>query len=151
MASGLAGLGGTLAMILALAVGVGVYVAHHDRGKRADHGTGEPPASDRVATASPEAAEVISALAGLATDPDSLVAEASKEQVAGHAVDALPAGATITAHEDSWSPDGLGGGVIAVTIAAPGREPVTYLAVMVLETGGWKVLATAPLDEDGDA
>jgi hypothetical protein len=92
-----------------------------------------------------QAHEVGNALSKLATDPESLVASTSQQRVAGQARQAVPAGSTVTPDEKSWLPDGVGGGVMTVTIAPPGHPPVGYAAVMEHEPGGWKVLATLVL------
>jgi hypothetical protein len=94
---------------------------------------------------SSQAHEVAVALGRLVTNPDSLVASTSRGQVGGHAKPAVPAGSTVAVDEASWAPDGAGGGVIAVTVRSPGRPPTTYAAVMVLEAGQWKVVATEPI------
>jgi len=61
---------------------------------------------------------------------------------------ALPPGATVTVDESSWAPDGIGGGTIVLTVAAPGEPEAPYLVVMVQESGLWKVLATLPVEEE---
>jgi hypothetical protein len=75
----------------------------------------------------------------------SLVAQASRGRIAGSAGQAVPAGSTVTPLPQTWSPDGTGGGTMSVTLAVPGRAPVTYAAIMVHESGGWKVMATIAL------
>lgn len=85
--------------------------------------------------------QVAAALHRLTTDPGSLVATEAAGFVGGRAPMAVPSGATVTPDVSSWSPDGAGGGTMLVTIATGGRT-VTYAAVMVQETGAWKVLAT---------
>jgi hypothetical protein len=92
-----------------------------------------------------QAREVGSALGKLATDPEFLVASSSQQRVAGQARRAVPAGSTVTPDEKSWLPDGVGGGVMTVTITPPGHPAVRYAAVMEHEPGGWKVLATLVL------
>lgn len=98
-----------------------------------------------IPTSVSQAREVGSALSKLATDPESLVASSSQKRVAGQARQAVPAGSTVTPDEKSWLPDGVGGGVMTVTITPPGHPPVGYAAVMEHEPGGWKVLATLAL------
>jgi hypothetical protein len=95
-----------------------------------------------TATAPTQAHQVAQALASLATNPQSLVASGAARQVDRHARRAVPAGSKVAVDEKSWSPDGLGGGAILVTVTAPGEPPRAYAAVMVLERGQWKVLAT---------
>lgn len=60
----------------------------------------------------------------------------------------FPPGTEVVAAEETWSPDGTGmGGVMRVSVTAPGKLTVEYLAVMVKEVDGWKVLATLPVDD----
>lgn len=100
-----------------------------------------------AATASAaQAAAAASALAGLATSPESLPAAQSKVTPA-QAKEALPPGTRVEPEANSWSPDGTGkGGIIRVTVTMPNGFRSTYVAVMVLEGGKWKVLATLPDD-----
>jgi hypothetical protein len=98
-----------------------------------------------IPTPANQAHEVEGALSKLATDPESLVASTSRKRVAGQARQAVPAGSTVTPDEKSWLPDGVGGGVMTVTITPPGHPPASYAAIMQHEPGGWKVLATLVL------
>jgi hypothetical protein len=67
---------------------------------------------------------------------------------AAEARKAFPTGTSVNVDESSWAPDGTGtGGTMLITLAAPGRQPVSYVAIMVKEQQGWKVLATVPLKE----
>lgn len=92
-----------------------------------------------------QAEEVVAALAKLASDPASLVASgAGPEALAGARV-AVPAGSKVDVAKTSWASDGVGGGTVMVTVSPPRGAPVTYAAVMVHESNGWKVLATMPL------
>jgi len=95
-----------------------------------------------TATAPTQAQQVAQALASLSTHPQSLVASGAAGQVDGQARRAVPAGSKVAVDEKSWAPDGLGGGTILVTVTPPGEPPHAYAAVMVLERGQWKVLAT---------
>ncbi|KIE23326.1 hypothetical protein LK08_30425 [Streptomyces sp. MUSC 125] len=92
-----------------------------------------------------QAQQAAAALQKLATDPSSLVAAQAKRQVAGRAARAVPRGAKVTPRPSTWEPDGVGGGVMTVTVTPPGGAPVDYAAVMVNENGAWKVLATLVL------
>jgi len=93
-------------------------------------------------TADAEANEVARALERLSRDPGALVAAGATAHVGGRASQAIPDGSTVSPDVDSWAPDGLGGGSMVVTIAPAGGPATTYVAVMVREGGGWKVLAT---------
>jgi hypothetical protein len=89
------------------------------------------------------------ALTHLATDPNSLVAARSKKLVGAKARAALPSGSTVAVDKGSWRPDGVGGGTLLVTVRPPAGAAVTYVAVMVREPDGWKVLTTVPLTGGG--
>lgn len=110
---------------------------------------GQPSAASpsSVTSAAPanQAHDVAVALRGLATDSGSLVASASREQVGADASKGVPPGSTVVPDEASWAPDGAGGGVIAVNVRSPGLPETTFAAVVVLESGHWKVAATMPL------
>jgi len=123
-----------------------------------DRSESEPPHSaPAVTTSIPASAndptapahDVATALNRLVADPDSLVASASRDEVGSRAGVAVPAGSTVEVDESSWAPDGAGGGVMMVTVSSPGQPPVVFATVMVLEAGGWKVLATVPTDGTG--
>ena len=116
-----------------------------------------PPAAGRAApaavvdatapsTTEADAAAAAAALSALATDPDSLVADAARPLVGAEARQAVPVGSIVTPDERTWAPDGVGGGTLAVRVTPPGGPAVDYAAVMVREAGGWKVLATLPLN-----
>jgi hypothetical protein len=109
---------------------------------------GRPSAATGSAEASGnQAHQVAEALGRLTTDPDSLVATGSRDQVGQSAREGVPAGSTIEVDEASWAPDGVGGGTISATLHSPGQPSVTYAVVMVSESGKWKVAATVPLAE----
>ncbi|WP_165845391.1 hypothetical protein [Streptacidiphilus pinicola] len=78
----------------------------------------------------------------MSTDPAALVATSARSEVGNQARQAVPPGTTVTPQVDSWLPDGVGGGIMTVTIAAPGTPAADYAAVMVQERGAWKVMAT---------
>lgn len=94
-----------------------------------------------------QAHQVAVALSRLTTDPGSLVAAGSRDQVGQRARDGVPAGSSIEVDEASWAPDGVGGGTITATLRSPGLPPVTYAVVMVSEAGKWKVAATVPITD----
>jgi hypothetical protein len=102
-------------------------------------------ASGTTTSSAAQAHEVATALSGLVTDPDSLVATGAREQVGQRAREGVPAGSTVEVNEASWAPDGVGGGVVAATVRSPGLPAVTYAVVMVSEAGTWKVAATIPI------
>jgi hypothetical protein len=61
------------------------------------------------------------------------------------AATAVPAGARVAPDETTWSPDGTGGGLMAVSVQPPGGQLADYVAIMVREGPAWKVLATLPV------
>jgi hypothetical protein len=98
-----------------------------------------------VSGGSGQAQQVAVALAQLATDPAGLVPAGAPPGIKANATRAVPKGSSITARPESWQPDGVGGGVMTVTIRPPGQPAVSYAAVMSQENGSWKVMATLRL------
>jgi|GEM_PF-2064128 len=96
-----------------------------------------------------DAHEVAAALAKLPQNPQDLVAADVRSVVGPQVGGALPPGATVSADEASWHPDGLDGGTITVTVSAPGATPSTYTAIMIKEPSGWKVVGTVPMAAGG--
>ena len=93
------------------------------------------------------AAEVAAALDRLAADPEALVAAQAGPEAAAAARTAVPEGTEVTPDPTTWQPDGAGGGLMEVRLDPPDGDAVTYLAVVVEEDDGWKVLATMPVEE----
>ena len=93
-----------------------------------------------------DAAGAAAALRDLAVDPESLVAAQAGPEAAAAARSGVPEGTEVTPDPGTWQPDGVGGGVMEVRLDPPDEDPVTYLAVMVREEAGWKVLATLPVE-----
>lgn len=96
-----------------------------------------------------DAQAVTTALARLATTPDDLIAQSAREHVRARGRQAVLPGSAVAADGGSWSPDGLGGGTIVVDVTPPAGATQTYVAVMVKEPDGWKVVGTVPLDAAG--
>jgi hypothetical protein len=88
---------------------------------------------------------VAKALQTLATNPQALVASGASGAVGADARSGVPTGTVITPHPASWQPNTTGGGTMVVDLKPPGGPMVSYLAVMVHEAGGWKVLGTIPV------
>lgn len=88
------------------------------------------------------AEDVAEALAALETDPAALVPAAQADEIGGQIRVAIPEGSVVRADPSTWTPDGLGGGVIQVQVTPPNQPSTTYLAVMAPEEGKWKVLST---------
>ena len=134
---------------LAIATGIAVVVANQGtagvqvRSPRLTQATARPTATGLATTS--QAREVMMALARLAVDPASLVASGAGPEALAGARDAVPAGSKVKVAESSWAPDGVGGGTVMVSVTTTQGAPVTYLAVMVYEPSGWKVLATLPV------
>ena len=111
---------------------------------RSDKGTNDAaPLRRPAAAAGPEVAEALRRLAG---DPQSLVAAPAKQMVDGRARTAVPFGTVVEPHARSWQPDSSGGGSMLVTLHQPGGPALDYLAVVVHEPSGWKVLGTLPVN-----
>jgi hypothetical protein len=131
------------AFVIAAIAGAGILLFTQGRGTG---GTAAPTSakslSASVAASTMDARQVADALRNLPDDPQTLVASDAQGQVAGRARQAIPPGTTVTPDEKSWSPDGVGGGTMLVTVTVPGHSPVTYDAIMVSQGGQWKVLAT---------
>jgi hypothetical protein len=134
-------------LAIAVGVSVGAFAAHRQNSTAAASGSRPGPVA--AVSASPSSAadarDVVAALGALGSDPQSLVAAGAAQDVATRARQAVPIGSKVTAAEQSWASDGVGGGTIMVTVTPPGQPPVSYAAVMVREGGRWKVLATLPL------
>lgn len=92
-----------------------------------------------------DAHEVAVALSKLPDKPEDYVATDVRSVVQPLVAGALPPGATISADEASWHPDGLDGGTITITMTAPAVAPATYTAIMIKESSGWKVIGTIPM------
>lgn len=99
---------------------------------------------DSVTSSAADGPDVIRALSTLADDPAALVPNSLRGRIQGDPATAIPAGSRVDTREDSWAPDGIGGGVIEVSITPPSGPTTRYLAVMVKEEGSWKVLSTVP-------
>ena len=137
-------------VLVVLTVGIvavtvlGVLVVVQDETPPSGSLAGEAPQiSPSSSSSGAEAQEVAKALEAGAGDPSRLVASGSTSRVDDPSA-ALPEGTTLTVHADTWKPDGVGGGLMQVTVARPGKPDVDYTAVMVQEAGTWKVLATLP-------
>jgi hypothetical protein len=135
------------ALAVAIGVSVGAFAAHRQSSTGPPSGSRPSPSAPVSAdpSAATDARDVAGALAALGTDPQSLVAAGAAPDVGGRAKQGVPTGSKVITSEQSWAPDGVGGGTIAVTVTPPGGAAVTYAAVMVREGGRWKVLATVPL------
>jgi hypothetical protein len=136
---------GVVVVVVGAAALVAVLLTRHSGGAAST----EPGGVARTAVnASPgQAQRVAAALETLTTDPASLVASGARTEAGGRAAQGVPRGSKITPDPGSWEPDGMGGGVMTVTVASPGQPPVSYAAVMVNENGAWRVLATMKLAE----
>jgi hypothetical protein len=101
-----------------------------------------PPPDSSASQPAIDARSVSQALQELAKDPARLMASDVKNAVSGNARDAIPNGSNVATEEESWAPDGLGGGTMIVTITPPNEPSQQYAAVMVKEDGNWKVFST---------
>ncbi|WP_326834885.1 hypothetical protein VSH64_08145 [Amycolatopsis rhabdoformis] len=134
-------------VVLVLAAGAGYVFLSRGTGAPAQGSVAQQQTSPAPKSEAPksEAHEVAVALGALVHDPASLVATSSRELVGGRAAEGVPPGSSVVADEATWSPDGVGGGVIDVTLRSPGYPPTDFAAVMVREGRAWKVAATVPI------
>ena len=135
-----------VAVLAVVATAVVVFLASRSSSD-ADAAKGTTSVSSTPRPSGNQAHQVAVALGRLTTDPGSLVAAGSRDQVGQRARDGVPAGSSVEVDEASWAPDGVGGGTITATLRSPGLPPVTYAVVMVSEAGKWKVAATVPITD----
>jgi hypothetical protein len=104
------------------------------------------PLATATATSSGAApAEAVRMLERLPSDPGAAIATGMRgltpDPRAG-----VPAGWVLKAEPRTWSPDGMGGGTMAVTLTPPGGPATEYLVYLTDEGGSWKVVATLPVE-----
>ena len=87
-----------------------------------------------------DAEAVAGVLAALVSDPAAGAAAATRSTVAPEV--ALPPGSKLSPDQTTWAPDGIGGGTMDVVLSAPGLPDQQFVAVMVKEDDGWRVLGT---------
>lgn len=78
----------------------------------------------------------------LPDDPEASVAKVSRDQMDRPATDAVPSGTKLEPDATSWAPDGFGGGTMEFVARYPDGSKYTGIAVMELESDGWKVIGT---------
>lgn len=142
------------AVALIVVAGAAIYLLRiRDTGEQAQAGQPSVPPTSTGTSAVPanQAHDVALALRALGEDPGSLVASSSRAQVGDRVLKGVPPGSTVVPDEASWAPDGVGGGVIAVSLRSPGLPTTDFAVVMVLESGHWKVAATVPISEQPPA
>lgn len=88
--------------------------------------------TDAVAVASALVAFTANPLSGIATGADESFDSST----------ALPPGSTLVPEPDSWAPDGFDGGTMNVELLIDGNVDSRYIAIMVQEDSGWKLLGT---------
>jgi len=126
-------------VVLLVIAGGGMFIWKWSEVRNASQATAGPGALG-------DAALVAEALQKLETDPGSLMASGVEGMVLGEPGQAIAPGASVEVKDETWAPDGIGGGTIEVHIADPTGVSTSYLAVMVEEAGEWKVLATFPIE-----
>lgn len=125
-------------------LGVGVagaklFTDGSDGSSAGAHGTSS---SSTTADRPTDAQDVATALERLEKDPAAVLATQAKDLVPDPRR-AFPTGTTVAPKSASWAPDGTGsGGTMTVAVTYPGKSATDYLAIMVRESSGWKVLAT---------
>ncbi|OZC49074.1 hypothetical protein CH289_18005 [Rhodococcus sp. RS1C4] len=87
---------------------------------------------------------VVAAIESIAEDPSAMVADQVRADLLEDP-SSLSNSATYDARRDSWVSDGIGGGVIEVTVTESDGTSADYLAVMVKEDDAWKVLSTVAI------
>ena len=97
------------------------------------------------ATSGPVPAPVAEAVQSLPVDPAAYVS--AQSPVRGSIGTAFPLGTTTTVVQDTWSQTVDSQGLVQVNITRPGKTEETFAAMMVLEDGKWKVLATVPVEK----
>jgi hypothetical protein len=128
---------------LAVVVAVAVLSSVAGCGSGSAHPT---PSAKALPPTAADAHAVAQALAALPDKPADYVATDVRSAVTPQLATALPTGATLSADEATWHPDGLDGGTITVTMTAPGTPPAVFSAVMIKEPSGWKVVGTMPMN-----
>lgn len=129
-----------------LGLGVGGAKLLSDRSDRA-HGPGTSASTSTTPGRPTDAQDIATALERLERDPAGVVATQAKEFVPDPGK-AFPKGTTVAPKSGTWAPDGTGsGGTMTVAVTYPGKPAATYLAIMVREPSGWKVLATMEADK----
>jgi hypothetical protein len=132
-----------LAAAVVVVGGGAAFGWHHWHGSDDDTKAAAP---DTPQVTVADAHAVAQALAKMPGKPQDLIATDVRSAVYAQYKSALPAGATISANESTWHPDGLGGGTITATVSAPGAPTTVYTVMMVKESTGWKVVGTVPMD-----
>lgn len=102
-------------------------------------GSDEPEPAEDWAT---QADGVVAAIEAIADDPSALVAEDVRSDLQVEPASVIDPASMFAARRESWVPDGIGGGVIEVTMSDGVGTATDYLAVMVKEGDQWKVLST---------
>ncbi|MFB9714386.1 hypothetical protein [Arthrobacter methylotrophus] len=97
------------------------------------------------ATSGPVPAPVAEAVQSLPADPADYVS--AQSPVRGSIAAAFPPGTTTTIVQDTWSQTVDNQGLVQVAITRPDKTKEVYAAMMVLEDGKWKVLATLPVQK----
>ena len=127
-----------VAIVLALVAGAGITYLVAPQMFGSGHAN-----SASTSGASDEGAQVATALKQLETDPKALIPAALAKDISGQMATAIPAGTKIKGMQKTWQPDGTGaGGTMTVNLTSKTGQVDEFLAVMVLEKDGWKVLST---------
>ena len=129
----------TVAVVLLLPVAIGSPVGTPDAVNASTPATASAPT---------EAEAVATALQHLPDDPASLIPSERSSELNDRVGEAVPTGTTIEVFPESWAPDGLGGGIMLLTLSPPAAPAETFAAVMIEERTGWKVLSTFPVTDE---
>jgi hypothetical protein len=127
-----------LVLVLVVLVGAGgairFYALQAAQGQSVPH-----------ATSGPVPAPVAEAVQRLPSDPALYVS--AQSPVRGSIGSAFPPGTKTTIVQDTWSQTVDDQGLVQVAITRPDKSEEKFAAMMVLEDGKWKVLATVPVQK----
>jgi hypothetical protein len=89
-----------------------------------------------------QADDVVAAVESISDDPAAIVAGQAQADLEADPASVIDPATAFDAVRETWVPDGIGGGVIQVTVTQGDGTATDYLAVMVKEGDEWKVLST---------
>lgn len=101
--------------------------------------------SEPSATSGPVPSPVAQAVQNIPGDPAGYLS--SQSPLRSAATSAFPPGTITRIVQDTWSQTVDDQGLVQVDITRPGKNTEKYAAMMVLEDGRWKVLATVPVGQ----
>lgn len=135
------GIVGVSIVLVALAAAVIVFFVFQQQGS----GVTDPPTDGPTGPSNPqegesEAEQVAQMLRGATENLEASVIDELKDDLDPSI--ALPEGSILEPFEETWAPDGIGGGTINMVLRIPGEPDEYYLVVVVEESGSWKIMST---------